>query len=149
MDFLRLAGVAAIAYWLLSKAGTYLYERIDVERIRVKVLNIDWPSLSLNLRLFIDLKNNSKVSVPVEGFTGALLYGDYQVAVLNINQPVLIEANGQATLVINSLVSLADLGINISDMIANGTWYQYFRVKGLLRLRGGVNVPVDSVIQIL
>ena len=137
---MALAG--AVAYYLFSKAASKVY----VENIGLKIDQATFPQF--NGRVFITVKNKLGIAVPVQGFSGALYYGDYNIADLRLLSNVTLNTTESTVIPINFQVFYASMVENIANIISGGNYLLPFQVKGELMVENIV-IPIKQRIQII
>ena len=138
-----LGGVGYLLFYQLSS-------KVYVADVKMKIDRTTWTNLSGQILLTI--RNKTAVSVPIEGFTGVLMYGKYLLSSLTIASPYTITGNDAVTIPVNFTIDYSTLGDNIAQLLQNmksgGSLLQSFRVQGTL-YAGGLNIPINYPIQVL
>lgn len=143
---LKYLGIGFLVYQAFNWFSNQAMQRFAVGRpsFRVRKLN---PTF-LDGLLTIPITNSTPVNLPIDGFKGDILYGQYRVAGVAINQPVTLAGNQTINLEISVSIDYANLADNIVSLVTSGEFLQNLRVKGQL-LSSGLIVPINQSIQIL
>ena len=144
--FIKWAGIAALAYVVLSNLGSWLSQKISVGAIKMQMGSTSPSGQQITLQ--IPVVNQAPVSYPLEAFQGVLQWGENPLANVIISTPVTISANSTTTIPVGVFVPFANLGTQIVDIIQEGNWLAGANIKGMLRA-GGINVPIQQSIQLL
>ena len=88
------------------------------------------------------------MDIPIQGFTGRLLYGSYPLANIVLGEAMTIRGNDTSTLVSQVNVNFLDLGQNIVQLVQSGEFLHGLRLKGTLRAFD-FNVPINTPINIV
>lgn len=143
---IKWAGIAALAYVVLTNIGSWLSQKISIGAIKMQ-LGQTSPS-GQQITLQIPVINKAPVSYPLEAFQGLLQWGENPLANIIISNPVTIAASNTTTIPVSVFVPFANLGTQIVDIIQQGNWLAGANIKGVLRA-GGINVPIQQSIQLL
>jgi len=140
------AGWGAILYFAAKYLGGAIASRFSVgmPRFQVKALR---PTFFEGV-LSIPIQNNTPASIPIDGFKGQLLYGQYKLADVAVNQSFSLPAKDQADMNVNVYVGYGDFTGNLVDLISRGDFLQQLRVKGHV-YSAGLVVPIDNTIQLV
>lgn len=160
-------------FWIAGGALVYYFirqtKRFDVGTASVSSLRIAGGGVQINARL--PIINRSNLSVPIQGFLGALLYNGQQIGTTTLKAPVTIAARSVGTPEFLATVSIASVLTNtplLSLLNSLSQKYLGFSIPGLpsdapldpnalqkylggLRLRGtlyvgGVSVDIDQAL---
>lgn len=140
------AGIGALVYLGLKYLGGFVasYFSVGVPRFKVK----SFKPTFFEGTLFLPITNNTPATIPIDGFKGKIMYGQYKLADIAVNQQFNITAKDTADMPVNVYVGYGDLSGNLYDLISSGSLLQSLRVTGHVFSRGVV-VPIDNTIQIL
>lgn len=143
---IELAGIGALLYLAFQYLGGVVasYFSVGTPRFKVKALK---PTF-FEGTLILPIINNTPASIPIDGFKGQLLYGQYKLADIAVNQPFSLTANDTAEMPVSVYIGYGDLSGNLVDLISSGSFLQSLRVKGHVFSKGVV-VPVDNTIQLI
>jgi len=141
LSTLEWAGIAALLYFGLQYLGSAISSKIGVGKILIKVKNLTFSGVTVELTL--PIINNTDISLPVSSFYGQLLYGTYALADLQVQGPVSVAAKSTTPLFVDAAISFAELSGQLVSMIQSGEWINALRVKGTLNA-DGLNIPVNQ-----
>lgn len=142
---LRNIGLVALAYYGFKWLSGALASKVSVGTLQAQGLT--FSPTGVNFTLIMPLNNNTGVSVPVDGFTGSLFYGPYNLAGLALVQPVTVQAGSSTALEFLVNIPYANLAGSVVDIIKSGNWLNGARVEGILNA-AGVNIPINQPITV-
>ena len=145
-NLFKLFGIGALLYTILQKVGYGIAEKISVGQIKFKVLGTSFSAL--NARLSIPFINASNVSLPVDAFKGQILYGQYQLANINLTNAIILNAGQTITSEFNLRIEYSNLASQLSQLIQDGSYLNNLRIKGHV-VSKGIVIPVDQNIQLI
>lgn len=126
-------GILAILYFVFMKGASLVSDRLTFGRPRVKITGVTVTGVKLLLRF--PITNNNPVPMALDYFNGALFYGTYNMAMLNIG-PMSFPPGETKEVAINTFVPYQSAAGNIADMITTGNWWQSFSVGGQASVKG-------------
>jgi hypothetical protein len=146
MKLINLAGIGALLYlgfqWLAGRVSNLL----TVGTIAAKNLKLNPTGLSFTLNL--PVINDTGVSLPLESFNGVLRYGSYQLANLNMNNPITVAAGQTTVLQFDIVIPFAQLADSVVAIIQDQSWLNAAYVEGMIRA-SGLNIPIEQPIQVV
>lgn len=137
-----IALVGAVAFYLFKKAAS----KVWVQDIKMQIDSSSFTELKG--RILMSMKNQLGVSVPVQSFTGALYYGTYNLADLNLTSNVVLATGETTILPIEFEVQYAQMAANLITLFQAGTYLLPFAVKGTLVVEG-LSIPIEQRITII
>ncbi len=143
---LEFVGVLALIGFFVSRQTARITEKILIGTIGAKIKGFSPQGVTIALR--IPITNNSSVSMPIDSFQGSLMYGQYNLSQLFLSSPFTIEAGKTNVLPIDAVIDYSNTVSNVSSMVANGTWWQSFRVVGTVKSKGlsfSLNQPIQII----
>ena len=136
----KLIVMLTAAYFLLMRGVTAVSDQLSFGRPRVKITGATVSGIKLTLNM--PVTNNNSFPLFLDYFNGALMYGTYHMAAINITGPVEFPAQQVKNLTVQLFVPYQSAAGNIFDMVQNGTWWQSFFVGGTAGIKGvAFNVP--------
>lgn len=137
---LKTVGILALLYFLVTRAGFAVGDRLSFRKPKVKIVGINLQGINLEIKW--PLQNGNPFPLSLDFFNGWLYYGTYQMAAINIPGPVSVPGGEAKTLIVNAFVPYQSAAGNIYDMVQNGTWWQSFAIGGMASVKGVTfNVP--------
>lgn len=133
-------GVAAIAFFAWRTMASDIIARFSVDRVRARVKS--WKLDGVTVEILLDIRNDSGVSIPIDGFFGRLMYGPHQLSLINAPSPLSLKSGGITTASFNALISYADLSAQIIALIESKDFLQNLTIEGYVQ-SSGIRVPVN------
>lgn len=137
-------GLAAIAggigyglYSLFAASSKLQFGKIT---FKSKSVNLTGVHILLNFPI---TNTDKKTSLPFDGFTGALNYGTFELAKINIVDKLSITKNSTVNLTVKVDVSFLKLGAEIVSIVQSGNFLNALYINGILK-SGGLNVAVKQ-----
>lgn len=151
MSLVRTALTIVGGYYLLQQLGygiaAQIQSRIDVTPKRIRV-RFDWATPSfVYLDIVFQVQNDNGVGGTADGFEGQLFYGATRLGDISLTGPIVLPANAITDVAMTARVSLAELPVEITQMIQRGEFFGALRVKGVL-YTSYVNIPIDQNVPI-
>ncbi len=144
-SFLRLAGIIALGYFLLTKAGNAIANRISIGRPRLRIHRI--TGMGVEITFILPIVNATPVSAPIDALSGNILYGSNILSNVVLNRSVTIAANNSTDLNLNATLDFSQLTGSIASIIQSQDWLQSLRFKGQA-MSNGVVFPFDRTFQV-
>lgn len=130
-------------YFVLRDSAYAVFDRLQYGIPKLRVVEASFEGVTLDV--FLPINNHSRVSIPIQGFTGGIFYGQNLIAHVNIMGPVTILAGDTTTLSSRVQVNTLNLSGNILSLLQSGQFGQALRLAGTLRTLN-FNVPVNQII---
>lgn len=151
MSLVRTALTVIGLYYLLQQLGygiaAQIQSRINVTPKRIRV-RFDWATPSfVYLDIVFQVQNDNGVGGTADGFEGQLFYGATRLGDISLTGPIVLPANAITDVAMTARVSLAELPVEITQMIQRGEFFGALRVKGVL-YTSYVNIPIDQNVPI-
>lgn len=139
-------GLTLLGVWGIKKFIEQASKKISFGAPSIIGSAINWISSSITLS--IPVISDTGVNAPIQGFTGALYYGDDKLADLRLRSPVTIPASGKTDIVVESINKNTDLLQRIVTIMGSGSALRSISIKGDLR---AINLdwPIDETIDLL
>jgi len=142
---LRNIGLVALAYYGIQWISNALASKVSVGTLRAQ--NLKFSPTGVFFELIMPINNKTGVAAPVDGFTGSLFYGPYNLAGLAMPQPVTVESGTSTNIPFLVTIPYGDFAANVVDIIQTGNFLNGARVEGILTV-GGINVPINQPITV-
>lgn len=136
---LILLGLVVLGFIVGRSVAHKVADGINFEGARLR-----WGSFSLSgvaLTLFLKFSNRNSISIPVDNFTGQLIYKNTNIANLDLNKPVLLTAGQSTELEINTNISFIDLAVDVIQLIKDKN-LKDIRLNGSVTIKG-ISAPID------
>ncbi len=143
MKPLEIIGAGLLLSWLFKSAGNSVVNKLQVQKIK-----IDQPVFTFDgahIDLYFTIKNNGLISLPLDGFSGVLKYGDTSLSSLSISQSTTLEAGSISVVPASAFIGFAQLANELLDLIQSGDFLNGLYVKGNL-ISSSVNIPINQPI---
>lgn len=138
---LIIIGVAAVAFFAWRTMASDVIARFSVDRVRARVKS--WKLEGVTIEILLDIRNDSGVSIPIDGFWGSLKYGPHLLSMINAPSPLTLKAGAITTASFNAVISYADLSTQIIAMIESKNFIQNLTIDGYVQ-SSGIRVPVSK-----
>jgi len=142
---LSVVGVLALGFVLVKNLLNKLADGVSFEGARLR-----WGTINtsgVNLTVLLSYRNSTSISFPVESFIGAIVYGSYRIADLNLSSPTVLRANATTEIPITTTVVFADLVDEVVNLLLGGKLKQGLSAIGTIKIKGistAINYPLIS-----
>lgn len=123
-----LLGLAAIAFYFLSKKSTNILEGFSLKKL--KLLSPSFRPTGVTLPLQLTLENLNDFQIQLERLTGNLYWGNVPLAPANLAEDELIGAMEESVLDVDVDVNFANLGLSIVQLITSGSIFDRIYFSG-------------------
>lgn len=140
---------AGLLYWLSQRTIALISVGTPSMRIHKVTLN------EIEMRITLQVMNQSDVPAPVSSFLGALYYDNSSLGTLTLVNPVMLPGFGQTTLEFRLVSGLFGTAYEIVNILTNGNPLNFgninysnvdwskFQIRGTLKV-GRLPVPVAA-----
>lgn len=146
MKLLELAGLGFIGWLIAKNVGKALSDRVTVENVAFHVGTIRPEGLEGTV--YVTIKNNTPVAIPVKGLQGRLMYGSYPISAFQVRDHFILNALEETEIPLEISVELGQIVDNVATMIGEGDFLNVLRAKGRLFFEAFV-YPFDQKISIV
>jgi LEA14-like dessication related protein len=144
-NLLNIAGLLGAFYLLSSFAGSAIAQKFSVGSLKVKFDKITLTSIYLTL--YIPFINSSPVSIPIDNFLGKIKIGPYDLATVNLQNPVVLTAGETVNVKVPLQVKITDLANDVIQMITQPVYPSVF-IEGKVTAKNIV-IPISQNVQII
>lgn len=139
-------GLLALAFFAVNSAKQAIIDGLNF--ISAKISKPSFKLNQINHTITLTYSNTGPVALSFDAFSGALYYGKYLLAYLNVPNPVSLPPNQNTAVVIDGVIKYADLVGNILDLVRDNAYLNGLALKGSVTI-GGIKVPVDYPLQLI
>lgn len=122
-------------------AASSVAARFSVDSVKASIDK--WMLSGVLLKVTMNIKNESGIALPIDGFTGRIKYGNQVLAPIVLQNPTTIQSGAVSSVPFNALISYAGLGANIVTMIQSKQFLNNLTIEGVVS-SSGVNVPFNK-----
>ncbi|MBX2927020.1 MAG: hypothetical protein KF852_04230 [Saprospiraceae bacterium] len=140
LGLILVAGIGIAAYMAYR-----LSTKIWVADTKLKKLTPTWEALTGTIVL--EIENRSSTPIPIQGFSGEVLYNSISIADLRIG-PSVIQPRTKTELPVDFRALWAELPTSIEQILRSGSVWPSFSVKGQL-YAGNLTIPIRQNLQIV
>ena len=141
---LKILGGIFIGRLLLNRVSTAVLSRIDIGRVTATNTSFSIVDNLLSLDLNVQLVNNTPLSIPVTSFKGVVIYGGIPISDIVYNTPTTVPGNSSQNFTLNVRSQLTSLIDNVSQIIANGSFFNSLSIQGNLLVNGTDIYPINK-----
>lgn len=145
-SLLTIIGILGIGFLLLKQEVQGFFSKLAINSVSLKYGGFTAPGIPLTIQ--VEIKNNSNLSIEMEGLDAVISYNGIDLAPVFIIEPVSITANSFAIIPFKTIIRIADLSADVLEIVTNKLFINNPRLKGNLYAEG-ISFPVDQVITII
>lgn len=126
--------ILGAGYWLLNRVAA----NVLITWIGIKWLGRD--GLKLRFALLYEIGNQNNMATTVTSFKGNLLYGDYKLNEVSIDQAITVEPGETKAMQVNFTLNPGTMLAEIMRFVEQRDGFKTFRLKGVMKGKLG-DVP--------
>lgn len=139
-------GIGAILYFAAKALGAGVSQKLRLGNPGLKIMGS--TALELRAQLSLPFENLTPVSIPLDGFDGALVYGSYALASIHLPSSLTLQAHQTVEIPIDLQIVYANLATQLTELIGNSDYLNQLRVIGQIH-SSGIIIPVNQKIKVL
>lgn len=136
---IKILGIGAIVWLILQNIGVNIARKITVGQVHLR--NFQLIAGGITFKLFVEIKNSSQVTLPVEGFNGFVKYGDIALTNITLQNPEVIAANSVVDIPFNINIPFNELSSALIAVFQSGNGLNDLYLEGTL-FSNGIKIPV-------
>jgi LEA14-like dessication related protein len=145
-SLLKLLAVLGIGYVVFSSFLSGVISKLSLDSASIRFGNFTLQGVAVTVPLTI--RNDSSTAIPIQGFEGAIYYGNEPLATLLRTDPVSITANALTTVNVDSTILFVNLAEDIINIIKTKSFSNNLRLVGDL-FTEGIIIPINQVVTII
>ena len=136
---IKILGIGAIVWLILQNVGVNIARKIAVGQVHLQ--NFKFSTTGIAFKLFVEIKNSSPVTLPVESFKGFIKFGDNTLTDISLQNPEVIAANSVVDIPFNINIPFNELSSTIVSVFQSGNGLNDLYLEGTL-YSNGIRIPV-------
>jgi hypothetical protein len=134
-------GIGALAYWLLTSVSNHVSANLSIVKANFSLGSFSVTGVPITVQIHV--RNNTRLAIPLDSFTGILSDSSNELAPVNINHATIIEPDKITIITIDTFLNYLKVGSAVIDRFKSGAYLRGLRLKGWMTVKG-IDIPVDQ-----